>query len=288
MDPSSDETAVVAEDGARLWVHVTGSGIPMVLCHGGPGLWDSLGSFAALVDDVATVHRWDQRGCGRSDRVGPYSVERMVADMDVIREHFGVDRWVVGGHSWGALLALHCVAADPDRALGLVYVSGFGLPDSWASANRGAYRAERARRLTPAQLDRLERLGALATRTPDDEREYRLLSWCTELSPGLDAERLLAEDLDAPWDINFDANRQLMLDAAEQAPRLRAALRNLSVPSLLIHGANDPIPVAGVVELAAHLPRADLVTLDTGHRPWLEAAPRVAELLRGFLRHSVG
>ena len=61
---------VPADDGCRLWTATTGRGEPLVCCHGGPGLWDMLGDLAGLVGDVATVHRWDQRGCGRSDPNG--------------------------------------------------------------------------------------------------------------------------------------------------------------------------------------------------------------------------
>ncbi|WP_052710912.1 alpha/beta fold hydrolase [Pseudofrankia sp. DC12] len=53
-------------DGTRLWTEVSGGGPPVVLGHGGPGLWDYLAPVAALLDDVFTVIRFDQRGCGRS------------------------------------------------------------------------------------------------------------------------------------------------------------------------------------------------------------------------------
>ena len=49
-----------------------GRGRPPIVCHGGPGLWDMFGSFARLLDGQVRVIRWDQRGCGRSERRGPY------------------------------------------------------------------------------------------------------------------------------------------------------------------------------------------------------------------------
>jgi pimeloyl-ACP methyl ester carboxylesterase len=71
---------VVTDDGCRLWTARSGRGDPLVLCHGGPGFWDTFGDLAVLLGDVATVHRWDQRGCGRSERRGPYTVARSLAD----------------------------------------------------------------------------------------------------------------------------------------------------------------------------------------------------------------
>src|SRR5215212_3225320 len=95
-----------ADDGCRLWATSTGDGPPLVLCHGGPGMWDYFGDMADLLRDTARVVRWDQRGCGRSQRQGPYSIARSVADLDVVRRHRAGPRTALLGHSWGAHLAL--------------------------------------------------------------------------------------------------------------------------------------------------------------------------------------
>lgn len=279
---------VTTDDGTKLWFEQTGSGPAVVLCHGGPGMWDSLGSLASLVEPEATVYRWDQRGCGRSDRVGPFTIEQMVKDLDSIRADRGVDRWVVAGHSWGATLALHYAVAHPDRTAAVIGISGTGLADSWVERNRGAYQAERRRRLPPDKRERLDELAAMETRGPETEREFRLLSWMTDVSPGLDARLVLAEDLTAPWAINFDANRELGADARRLAPELRAALPDLDLPVLLVHGENDPRPRAGAAELAELLPDAELVTLPTGHSPWREAPGEVGEVLSDFLTKVFG
>lgn len=126
-------------------------------------------------------------------------------------------------------------------------------------------------------------LEEIDRRTPSEEREFRLLSWRTDVTPGAGAEALLGDDLDAPWEINLEANRTLGADAARHAGDLRAALPTLSVPVLLVHGSNDPRPVRGAEELAELLPRAELVTLPTGHSPWLEAPEDVRESLVQFL-----
>jgi|GEM_PF-2712205 len=76
---------VRSDDGCRLWAEQSGDGPPLVLCHGGPGLWDYLDPVARLLEDHARIIRWDQRGCGRSQRRGPYRIARFVADLDAIR-----------------------------------------------------------------------------------------------------------------------------------------------------------------------------------------------------------
>ena len=76
---------VLAEYGCRLGTAAAGQGAPLVLCHGGPGLWDMFGALATPLAEHLRVIRWDQRGCGRSQQRGPYSLARSVADLDAVR-----------------------------------------------------------------------------------------------------------------------------------------------------------------------------------------------------------
>jgi proline iminopeptidase len=132
---------VPLSDGVTLWTAATGPAggtVPAVACcHGGPGLWDCLGSLAALIDDNRTVIRFDQRGCGRptggdghADAAGPFTVAQAVDDLDQLREALGYQRWAVLGHSWGAELALRYAARHPDRVTTVVYIAGNGAGDA--------------------------------------------------------------------------------------------------------------------------------------------------------------
>jgi proline iminopeptidase len=69
---ASEQQSVVA--GARLWTATEGAGVPLILCPGGPGAYNYLGPVAAMVNDLAEVHRFEQRGGGRSTREGPWIV----------------------------------------------------------------------------------------------------------------------------------------------------------------------------------------------------------------------
>ena len=110
--------------GAKLWTLSQGAGIPGVLCNGGPGCSDYLGPVARMIDDLSMVIRFEQRGCGRSDETGPYDIETCVDDLESIRKHYQVSRWMVGGHSYGPDLALAYTLAHPDRVLGMICIAG--------------------------------------------------------------------------------------------------------------------------------------------------------------------
>src|SRR5438552_1852291 len=193
---------VTADDGCRLWTATSGDGPPLILCHGGPGLWDNLRPIAQPLEDIATVLRWDQRGGGRSAQMRPYTLDRFVLDLDLLRRHFGHERWIVAGHSWGATLALAYALQHPERTRALLYISGTGLGSDW----RAAYSQERERRLRETQeFARWSELRA-RQRTPDEERELCEITWMTdfaEMKLGRTASReLLAEGFLGNYEVN--------------------------------------------------------------------------------------
>jgi proline iminopeptidase len=114
----------VSSAGTRLWTVTQGSGVASLLCNGGPGCCDYLAPVAALLDDIAQIIRFEARGCGRSDAVPPYTLATSLADLEAIRRHYGVERWIVGGHSAGADLALAYALEYPEQVLGIICMSG--------------------------------------------------------------------------------------------------------------------------------------------------------------------
>ncbi len=95
-----------------------------MLCNGGAGCCDYLEPVAKMLDDMTTVIRFEQRGCGRSDPTGPYDIETCLVDLENIRNYYNVDRWIIGGHSWGADLALLYALEHSSQVAGLICISG--------------------------------------------------------------------------------------------------------------------------------------------------------------------
>ncbi len=120
----------------KFWTTRQGSGPPVLLCSGGPGCCDYLAPVAAMIDDFTSPVRFNGQGCGRSRLGAPYDVGGAVADLETIREHYGIKRWIVGGHSWGPDLALAYALEHPDRVLGLIGIAGGRVVDdrTWHDA----------------------------------------------------------------------------------------------------------------------------------------------------------
>jgi proline iminopeptidase len=114
----------VSSEGARLWTISAGSGVPIVLCNGGPGCCDYLAPVAMMLDDLAQVIRFEGRGCGRSNALPPYTIETCLTDLEAVRQHYGIERWIVAGHSAGADLALAYTLAYPERVLSFICIAG--------------------------------------------------------------------------------------------------------------------------------------------------------------------
>lgn len=112
-------------EGHRLYYEQFGNtaGIPVIFLHGGPG-GGCTPSHRRLFDLTCyRVTLFDQRGCGRSWPPGGVQAntsDALVADIEQLRQHLGVDRWLVFGGSWGAGLALAYAAAHRKACLGLV------------------------------------------------------------------------------------------------------------------------------------------------------------------------
>jgi proline iminopeptidase len=130
IDPGPVEGAVrpgwlALDDLHTMYFEESGpaQGRPVVYLHGGPG--------AGMEPSMRRVHdprahrlmMFDQRGCGRSTPAGELrdnTTQHLVADIERLRQHLGIERWIVSGGSWGSTLALAYAQAHPHRCEALV------------------------------------------------------------------------------------------------------------------------------------------------------------------------
>jgi proline iminopeptidase len=285
----AEERVIQTSDGASLWTIIDGEGAPVLLCHGGPGLWDYLGSLSNHLRDEFRVYRWDQRGCGRSGPAAVYGIERALQDVQELYASFAVhEKWVVVGHSWGAYLALLTAIEHPETTAALVYISGNGTTECWRERGRAIANARTAELMTEAAHKRLTCLEDRDARTWEEEVEFRRLKWMTDFVEQSTPPSELEEMANTPLDINFSVNRALSRAEIYPSEQLLDACAACEMPALLIHGSQDPRPEVGAVELSEHLPRSRFVRIDhAGHLPWVEQPEVTTRLIKGFVADAI-
>ncbi len=274
----------IAVNGVTLHTTRQGKGKAIVLCHGGPGGYDDLGPVADMLDDLGRVYRYDQRGSGRSERRGPYDVATFVDDLEALRKRWRVRKWVVGGHSWGASLALIYAARYPSKTRALVYISGTGIDPRW----RTEYRRARLTRLTTEARARFEALNRLRARATDSQRALIAHERQTILTPTNYHDPGAAPEPPGDHDrlVNIEVNAHVNDDHERivSNPRFLTRVAQLPMPTLVVHGASDPRPAWSAESVARTVADGEFVSLPgVGHYPWVEEPDLLRGALRGFL-----
>lgn len=117
-------------DGHQLYFERCGNprGEPVVVLHGGPGSGASPRMRTLYNPERFDAVLFDQRGAGRSRPAGELNanhLDALIADIERLRVHLGIERWLVSGGSWGATLALVYAATCPDAVSGVLVRSVF-------------------------------------------------------------------------------------------------------------------------------------------------------------------
>ena len=288
---------VVTSDSARLFYHVEGTrGDTLIAIHGGPGvdLTSIAGDFAPLAEHHVVIY-YDQRGAGRSELPRDtlrLRAERQIADLDEVRAHFGLARTTLVAHSYGPLLAASYALAHPDRVRRMVF---FGpVPprrgDFWQRFASGM-----RPRLDSAAGARLADAGRRLADTTADARQACRDYWAVAMRPRLaEPDRtlpLIRSDLcgSDPAGIRYGlttTNRVVMGSFGDWD--LRPRLRTLQVPTLVVHGEDEVIPMDLVEEWVSSMPRAQLLRVPhAAHFTYAEQPALVWPAVERFLAPPV-
>lgn len=278
-----------------LYVRVTGQGEPVIVLHGGPDFDHGylLPGLDRLGDALQLIY-YDQRGRGRSaESVQPADVTLAsdVEDLDRVRQHFRLDAPVLLGHSWGAVLALEYALRHPTRVSRLILMNPAPVSANDLALMRKSY----LEKLGPAMDRQREIATGAAYQRGDPEAvtaRYRI-HFKPALRRAQDYERLMTTMEAAFVRQGADGivkaravENQLMRDTWEvPGYDLLPGLRSLRIPTLVIAGDHDFIPVEVAEHIARALPTAELVTIkDCGHFAFLECEGEVRNALNSFFR----
>jgi proline iminopeptidase len=297
-------------DGDQVYWESSGSrtGTPVVVLHGGPGSGSSPGGRRNWDPERYLIVQLDQRNCGASTPsasdhevdLSANTTDHLIADLELLREHLAIDRWVVWGGSWGCTLALAYAERHPERVRAMILVSvtmtrrsdvhwlyheiGRYLPEQWRRFRDGVPEAERDGDLVAA-YDRL--LNGSHEPAVQRVAAQNWVDWedaAVSLEPGWTP---------SAWYRDPDFRMQFARIVAhyfsngawlEEGQLLRDAHRLAGIPGVLIHGAFDlggPVDVPWL--LAQAWPDARLeVVASAGHQGSAETKQLILEAAERF------
>ena len=264
--------------GVSLFERRTGQGPRTVVLHGGPGAHHDylLPYFDALARNRELIY-YDQRGGGRSpvSRDTPVGWREHVLDLEALRQQWGLEQLTLAGYSWGGLLALLYAIDFPHRIERLALVSP---APAWREARLEFERRFAERNLAPElQRQRAElRESGLRERDP---AAYAQRLFELSVAPYF-SDPSRAHDM-TPFRVTGRTQQEVWASLGDYD--LRPALARLTVPALVLHGEEDPIPLDAAATVA-QLIGADFHRLPhSGHVPYVEAFDEFVRLMDGFL-----
>jgi proline iminopeptidase len=295
-------------DGQHIYWEVSGNpaGKPAVALHGGPGSGSSPGRRRSFDPQAYRLVQFDQRGCGRSvppvadpaTSLDTNDTEHLVADMEVLRRHLGIEHWLVWGGSWGVTLGLAYAEQYPERVTEMVLASctmtraadvhwlyheaGRFFPEQWHRYAAGAGHAD----------DLVAAYDRLLNASPDpDVRARAARDWCdwedavASLEEGWAPDPRYADPRFAMTFARLCAHYFSHAAWLEDGQLLRDASRLAGIPGVLIHGRFDvgsPPDVPWLLQQA--WPGSVLHLVRTGHQGGEEMTEHMLNALNRFAR----
>lgn len=297
-------------DGNAVYWEACGnpSGKPALVVHGGPGSGCSTGNRRSLDPERYRVVLFDQRGSGRSrphasDPAADMSVNtthHLLVDMELLRAHLGIERWLLFGGSWGSTLSLAYAQRHPSRVSEIVLLgvtttqraeldwlySGVGrfFPEEWAAFRRGVPVASRDGGLLAAYARLMEDADpGVRSRAAADWAAWE--DAVVSLEPNGRPNSYSDRPPDAVLAMVRICAHYFSHGAwLEDGELLRNAGLLAGIPGTLIHGRLDlSAPLSTAWELARAWPDARLVVIsDSGHTGSDAMRAAVLDALDGY------
>ena len=269
-------------DGTRIAWTRTGSGVPILraaqfLTHiesdAASPLW---GPWLSALAREGEVVRYDQRGCGLSEReVANCSLEAMVGDLEAVADAAGLGRFVLLGASQGGAIAIRYAALHPERVDRLVLLGAYARGALRRGA--GAEAEERAR-----MMIRMIELG-WGRANPAFHQAFSTL-----LMP--DAPAALSDELNELQRVSTSPAQAARIFSALNDFDASADVPRVAAPALVVHARHDArVPHTEGLAIASSLRDARFVTLETRNHVLVPGEPAFQQFfaeLHAFIAHA--
>jgi proline iminopeptidase len=287
VTPTYAQDGSFLSGGLQLHYRSVGTGPPVIILSGGPGFEVD---YMLPVADVFPTHRrilLEQRGTGRTRgaqlTAADMTLAVVVQDLEALRVHLKQERLFLVGHSWGGMLAMAYAATHPDRIDRLILIDSGGPTLEFGTWFEDNIRA----RMRPEDVEAERYWKEAAKRgVSADKAEVEAVKAITP-AYFFDRAKGLAFAAQMPDDsLDAEGSAMLFADLAKNYD-VRAGLRTLDRPTLIVHGHQDPMGDKTAEDLHALIKSSTLVYLDKcGHFPWLEQPDAFRKAISGFLAES--
>jgi proline iminopeptidase len=290
---STAQNFVDAGDGVRIWYSDTGKGSPIIVIHGGPGM-----DHATLEADLAPLaqdHRmiyYDQRGGGLSTLPSDpalLTIDHHVSDLEALRNHLGLNKVTLLAHSFGPAIATMYAIRYTDHVERMVFIAPIPPRKGTFFEEFGANLRQRLTKEQTKRAARLEKSFATASDVTAVCRQYWSIMTPPRLSKGTPVSVVKSDMCGAPPDairygwLKTNPTTFNSLGAWD----FGIALERVKVPTLVIHGEDDAIPMKMISEWLSALPNARLLRVaHAAHFPHAEQPQIVFPAIETFLAGS--
>jgi proline iminopeptidase len=269
-------------DGNLVYWETCGNpaGKPVLSVHGGPGSGCSPNSRRYFDPERYRIVLFDQRNCGRSRPsaadptvdLSTNTTDHLIADMELLREHLGIDRWMLFGGSWGCVLSLVYAERHPDRVTELVQMGlATGRGDDVELLTRGlggifpqAF-ARYVDLLPESERDNIPAGYSKLLNDPDAHvRDRAMRAWCDwedAMLPYAPAQAMYEVDADHAYAFTRLVTHYWSQDHFLADNEVLANAERLAhIPTVLVQGVLDLGNLVGTPWLLAQaLPHAELI-----------------------------
>ena len=269
--PSIARQEILFGNGASLHYRVFGTGEPLLLINGGPGMSsDGMEDLAKKLVQNNSVIIYEQRGTGLSDvrdlNEKTINMKMMVGDVEVLRGHLNVESWTVFGQSFGGMLAYFYAAKHPKRVKAMIQSSSAGMSDMGLFLNQNP-----TRNLSKTELDSLVIFEARLK--AGDSSEVNLRNFAEARAFAYlykDDSELIRKMANKMLTGNPEIKKLIMAEVFSKGLSVENQMKRFKKPVLLLQGEHDIFMEQQIFDAHKTLKNSKMVILpDCGHWGWI-------------------
>ncbi len=279
----SQDIKFIALPGSKIHYQTFGKGNPILILNGGPGM--SSEGFVTLAKELSINNQtiiYDQRGTGLStlDEIDGSTVtmDLMAEDIETLRKHLKIEKWIVMGHSFGGMLAYYYASKYPNRVKGMIQSSSGGMDLKLLSSINITDRLPQKERDSLSFYNQKISQGDTTYQTRLKRGQFLAPAYLynKKYAP-IVAERLTQG--------NSQINNLVWANLQAISFDVKETMKTFKKPVLILQGADDIVNMA--IAKTAHkiLPNSKLIVLEEcSHYGWLEQKEKYYSEIENFVQ----